>query len=428
MRLRSNRWAAAVGAGLGVLLAGARPSDGLRCGPRPEGSAVEGGSPSRVGESARSGLRLRTRPDRAPRDDGLTKTESSDFQELAERARTAHAAGKLDEARGLYEQALRLDPDWSEGRFSLGTVLYGLDLHDDARAAFRRVVAESPESGPALAFKGLCEFELGKLERALGDLQQARDLGLGRNSELESVASYHAAILLTRFGHFELAHEILKGFVRREQDSPSLIEALGLAVLRLPYLPSEAPVQKRELIRMAGRAGYLMARSRQSPSTRRALEILVDRFPEEPNVRYAWATHLLSDEPGAAIAEYRRVLRMDPAHVPARLQIALQLIKEGRYREAVPPAQQAVEIDPESFAARNALGRALLGAGEIGRAITELEIGARLAPDSPQMLFHLARAYQLAGRTEEAEDARAAFIELDRRRRDALKDAATPEE
>jgi hypothetical protein len=193
-------------------------------------------------------------PSRPGPEEPVVEAESSDFQRLAEGARAAHGAGKLDQARELYEKALALDPDWTDGRFSLGTVLYGLDLHEDARAAFRRVVAEQPDSGPALAFEGLCEFERGRLEEALRDLQRARALGLGGGSELESVAGYHTAILLTRFGQFELAYEVFEDFVKREKDSPSLIEALGLAVLRLPYLPSEAPVEKRELIRMAGRA------------------------------------------------------------------------------------------------------------------------------------------------------------------------------
>ena len=61
--------------------------------------------------------------------------------------------------------------------------------------------------------------------RALNDLQKAREIGLGENAEVQSVANYHAAILLTRFGHYEHAYEILKEFALREQDSPSVIEA-----------------------------------------------------------------------------------------------------------------------------------------------------------------------------------------------------------
>ena len=51
---------------------------------------------------------------------------------------------------------------------------------------------------------------------------------------------------------------------------------------------------------MAGRAGYLKGRARRSPSTQRAFEILVQRYPEDPNARYAWAAYLLLDDPDRA--------------------------------------------------------------------------------------------------------------------------------
>jgi len=72
------------------------------------------------------------------------------------------------------------------------------------------------------------------------------------------------------------------------------------------------------------------------------------------------------------------------------------------------------------FAARNALGRILLGMGETGRAIQELETGVKLAPDSPDMHFALARAYAQVGRKQDAARARTEFQKLDKIRRIAM--------
>ena len=74
-------------------------------------------------------------------------------------------------------------------------------------------------------------------------------------------------------------------------------------------------------------------------------------------------------------------------------------------------------LAPGLFAAHNALGRALVERGEIERGTSELETAARLAPDSPEMHFSLARAYAKAGRKEDAEKERATFAELERKRR-----------
>jgi predicted Zn-dependent protease len=346
------------------------------------------------------------------------RKDPTSFQTAAKQAREAHAAQKLDEALGLYEKALKLNPAWTEGRFGLATVLYDLDRFVEARVAFRRVNVEQPQNALAWAFRGLCSFRLGEHETALTEIQKGRTLGLGDNLQVQAVSNYHAAILLIRFGKFEAAYEALREFALRDQDNPGVIEAFGLSVLRQPYLPSEAPVEKREMVLMAGRAGYELARGRRSPNTRRVFEALVTRYPEEPNIRYAWGAYLLMDEPEAALVEFRRVLAMDPTYVPAMLQIAFQSIKQGQYEEALPYARKAVETDPRQFAARNALGRTLLELGEVDRAIEQLEEGARLAPDSPQMFFHLARAYQRAGRKEDAEKARANFVRIDKMARE----------
>jgi predicted Zn-dependent protease len=173
------------------------------------------------------------------------------------------------------------------------------------------------------------------------------------------------------------------------------------------------------MILMAGRAGFMMAKGRRSAAGRQAFEELATRYPEAPNVHYAFGNYLVPEEPDAALEEFRRELRLQPNHVPALLQIAFEQIKRTNYQEALPLAQKAVDLAPGLFAARNALGRALLELGETDHAIEELETGVKLAPDSPDMYFALARAYQRAGRKEDADRARAQFLKLDKQFRTA---------
>jgi tetratricopeptide (TPR) repeat protein len=354
---------------------------------------------------------------------------SPEFEALAKRAQAAHAAQQLDDALALYTKALQLRPAWAEGHFALGTVLYDLDRYAEARAQFRRVTAEQPKSGPAWAFLGMCEFQLKNHEQALADLQRGRLLGLAENPSLKAVADFQTGILLTRFSEFESAREILSNFALIDQDSPGVIEALGLAALRLPYLPSEAPADKREMIRIAGRAMFQFTKNRYSPTARLAFDELVTRFPDEPNAHYAKGAFLMSvEETEPGLAEFRRVLAMQPSHVPAMLQLAFHLMKEGRYEEASRYAEDAVKAEPGFFAAHNALGRALLELDQTERAIKELETAARLAPNSIQTYFSLARAYQKAGRTEDVKRARDTFAKLDaalRAEREKTRGAAT---
>jgi tetratricopeptide (TPR) repeat protein len=342
------------------------------------------------------------------------------FERLAKAADEARGAGQLEEATRLYREALDVDPSWTEGRWSLGTILYSLERFGEAKTAFQGVVAAEAEHGGSWAFKGLCEFELRDYERALTDLQRAETLGLGRR-EIATVATYHLAILLTRYERFELSLEKLAELARQGYESPSLTEALGLAALRLPYLPSEIPPEKREMLLMAGRAVNHWASSRRT-AAQRGFEELLLRYPEERNIHYAFGVFLLKEDQDAALEQFERELRLSPFHVETMLQIAIEKNLRAENEAALSLAEKAVELAPTLPAARNVLGRILLELGETDRAIQELEVGVKMAPDHRQMHFELERAYKRAGRTENAERERAIFMKLDEAERTRVRD------
>ena len=70
------------------------------------------------------------------------------FDALSAQADAARQAGRLDEAVDLYRKALAVKPDWREGLWSLGTMLYELDRFGEARDAFRRVLASTRRTAP----------------------------------------------------------------------------------------------------------------------------------------------------------------------------------------------------------------------------------------------------------------------------------------
>jgi tetratricopeptide (TPR) repeat protein len=184
-------------------------------------------------------------------------------------------------------------------------------------------------------------------------------------------------------------------------------------MLRMPFLPNEIPPDKRELVLIAGRAGFNMA-ARRMEESRKAFDELLARYPEEPNIHYAFGIFLLNQDADAALEEFRRELKISPSHVPAMLQMAFEYLKRDEHENALPWAEQSVRLAPNLFPARNALGRILLELGQVERSIKELEAGVKLAPDSPEMHFALARAYTRADRKEEAAREREIFQKLDK--------------
>jgi predicted Zn-dependent protease len=126
---------------------------------------------------------------------------------------------------------------------------------------------------------------------------------------------------------------------------------------------------------------------------------------------------LLASDANKALGEFKKELEISPQHLNAHLQIAFEYIKRNDCSSGLTYAEQAVKLAPQSFAARNALGRILLELGETGRAVEELETGVKLEPESPETLYALARAYARAGRKQDADRARAEFNRVDKMRR-----------
>jgi predicted Zn-dependent protease len=131
-------------------------------------------------------------------------------------------------------------------------------------------------------------------------------------------------------------------------------------------------------------------------------------------VHYAYGIFLLQEKGDAAIAQFKRELELQPGHASSMMQIAFEYLKQGNAAEGLTWAKQAVAAAPNAFPARKALGQALLETGDFEAAIQELQIGVKMAPDSPGMHFILARAYQRAGRLDEATREREEFTRLDR--------------
>ncbi|GAB4230796.1 MAG: hypothetical protein Kow00109_02700 [Acidobacteriota bacterium] len=336
----------------------------------------------------------------------------ADFSTLARQAEALRGENRLVPALQRYEQALQLDPDWYEGWWYLGSVLYELDRYEEAIRPLEKALVLRPGEPEVLALLGLCRYEAGDYERATLALEQAIQAGIGRLEGVGYVARYHYALLLNRRGDHDLAASLLSELAAAGHGrKPALREALGLAALRIPVLPHELQGELRPAVLLAGRAAAAVAESRPQVAVAR-LQTLVRRHPDLPNVHYLYGNLLAQTRPTEALQEYLRELEISPDHLPARVEVTVEFLEREEFDEAVRHGELAVQYHPESFAARHVLGRAYLEAGRVEDAIRQLEEGVRLAPDSPQLHFTLARAYRRAGRLAEAEREQREFQRL----------------
>ena len=107
-------------------------------------------------------------------------TESSSFENLARQATAAREQGKPEDAVRYYQQALQIHPEWEEGWWYVGTLLYDGNHFAEAQPAFAKVVELDPKMGPAWSFLGLCAFEIRDYPAALANLEKGHELGRRR--------------------------------------------------------------------------------------------------------------------------------------------------------------------------------------------------------------------------------------------------------
>ena len=339
---------------------------------------------------------------------------ATSFETIAKQADTARDSNHVAEAINLYSQGVRLRPQWSEGWWSLGSLLYDQDRFAEAEVALKHFAAQTAKPGVAHAFLGLCEYETKEYDHALAHFRAWARAGWPGTPQLIDVSVLHFALLLTRDGEFVQALYLLASEAAKAGDNPALSEAMGLASLRVRNLPEDYPPERREMVWLAGEAAVYAAQSGHDFA--RADEFatrLESRYSQQPEVHYFRGT-LFTFEARAADAEreYREELSISPLHVPAMLALVDIDLDKNELAEAGVFASKAVALEPKNPEAHHVSGRVLMASGQLEVSAKELEAAKQLAPDSPLVRSHLAMVYSRLGRAQQAKAEASAFLAL----------------
>ena len=346
------------------------------------------------------------------------------FEKLAEQAQAAMDADHVPEAIRLYTRATTLKPNWSEGWWHLGTLFYDVGRFNEARDAFVHFVSiERKQPGPGFAMLGLSEFQLKNYPKALAALEHGKQLGLGTDQAFINSVLFYDGTLNALLGNPEIALQRLtlaaNEIAAAHPDAPKdavfadlkLLDAFGVAALRIPKLPSDLTASQIPLVRQAGRAQALIALQdyvAAEPEFKQMLAL----YPSEPGVHYMYGVFLLKENPALAIDEFRREIEISPTHSVARIQLALEFLRTADYAQSEKYAKEAVALAPRNFVAHVAYGRLWLALGKTDRAVEELRTAVKLAPGSPHAHLALSRALYRAGQKQEAAREQARFDRL----------------
>ena len=338
--------------------------------------------------------------------------DSNAFRDLAQRAASARDKGDLESAIDLYRRALAQKPEWQEGWWDYGSLLYDNSQFVAASTALHNLTALNPKLGGAWALLGLSEYGAGRYEPALDDLEQARSLGTGSDPNVADVVDYHLALLLNAKGEPEAADLLLSPLLLRGRNSEDLQVALGLTLLRVPLLPSQVDPSKDALIHDAGTLAAVVVR-KQYEDADQGFQAFSAKYPGTSFVHYAWGAMLASEgKDDAAEVQFRKETELNPESAPAYTEWAYLESKAGRYPESVALAQKAVQLAADSFMAQYVLGSSLLATGQAEQSLAHLERARDLAPESPEICYSLSRAYAKLGKGALAKKEQAEFVRL----------------
>ena len=237
---------------------------------------------------------------------------SPQFADLAARAAAARDQQNLPLAIQLYAQAEQLSPNWQEGWWYLGVLQYSSNQYAGAIDAFTHLLNLVPTAVPAMALRGLCEYETGAYDDALRDLDQAVAHGAANEPRNEQIIRYHLALLLTRSGRFEDALAQYSALARLHAEAPDLFIAIGLAGMRSTSFPAELPAADRAFYESAGHAGYVFLSGDDEQADHLFTELFV-RYPSRPGLHFYYGYLLFPHDPDMAGNQFREELAIRPA-------------------------------------------------------------------------------------------------------------------
>jgi tetratricopeptide (TPR) repeat protein len=292
------------------------------------------------------------------------------FDDLATRAAAARDQQNLPLAIQLYSQAEQLKPDWQEGWWYLGILQYSSNQYPGAIDAFTHLLQLVPTAVPAMALRGLCEFETASYDDSLRDLEQAVAHGALNEPRNEQIIRYHLALLRAHAGRFQEALDQYHFFAEHLVDVPDLKIGIGLA-----------------------------GDNEQADDLFATLFV---HYPSKPNLHYFYGFLLFPHDPALAIDQFQSELAVNPTNETANALLALTLVIAGRFSEALAPAQRSYANAPDMEMAQLALGRALAETGDMKRGEELLNQVIQRDPNNLEAHLGLVSIYSQSGNREEA--------------------------
>lgn len=301
----------------------------------------------------------------------------------------AQQAGRIEEARSRFAEAVRLAPAIAEAHQALGAVLLELDRPADAIAELEAALKLKPEDSAIETDLALAYSGAGQPASAIPYFQAVYELSLQPGQPGVGAAfceSYARA--LAAMGKREEAISLFRAAEERGGAGPDLDDAIGSLYVQLGNWNEARSEFERAIAADAKFAparihlGILLRQQHDLAASVSALNAAVELDPANSLAQLEYGRSLAAagkDEDALPHLQQATQLQPDPSGSEADLAMALQRL--GREQDAVPWFQKAIEREPHNPGALTNLGLALTMTGKAKEALSYFQ---RALAESPK--------------------------------------------
>ena len=326
-------------------------------------------------------------------------------------ARVYYGSGEYDKAIPVLAAIVKEEPGWRDGAVLLSEAYAAADRGDEAITWLEEATLADPELYATLADfyvrAGRWADAIGAYDRALAASPRAADLRVR-----------YARALLAAGGTSDLARarDVLREAVVLRPADELMLYLLSQAERRSGDLES-AETTARRLIglnatsaRAQASLAEVLEEGRRYDEVVEALEPVVARFRRQddsslamglllPHLGFAYQQ---TGRPQQAVATFEAALALSPGDVSLTAYLVQAHVALGDYERALELAQQARREDPSNLGLARLEASALSASGRDDEAIGVLDRLLQTQGDNPEAHVALARAYDDAGRGEQA--------------------------
>ena len=205
---------------------------------------------------------------------------------------------------------------------------------------------------------------------------------------------------------FVRKYQLIRANCLRGKNQPIQAMALAHAVATgTTVTPQEASIALEAWSFLADTCISLGRWAEAADAFEKAVE-LAPQSPRYPAMATLAAVRIVQDRTDEAISLYRRALPAEPQNTRLLNNLATLLSEQpGHAKEALEFIDRAIHLaGPQSWL-RETKGAILLGDGRVDEALAMLKESASSAEPDPRALLHLAQAYRLAGKLDQARTA-----------------------